>query len=187
MPRPKKPGWEPITIAVSGEVARALRVLHSFSKREMGTVADEFMLKGGLLESAEYVLGKGGIPYPFRQPRQAPLAPAKPAAIPAAPAAPPQAAPGAAIKPAPAAKPVPGEKRTRKGRFGEGDPELFQRCEAAIAAGKITQAALMEKVAPNVSTASYRSGWRVKGHVPAQYIAAVQAVLAGLEKDLAQD
>jgi hypothetical protein len=180
MPRPKKPGWEPITIAVSGEVARALRVLHSFSKREMGTVADEFMLKGGLLESAEYVLGKGGIPYPFRQPSQAPPAPAKPAA-------PSQAAPAAAIKPAPAAKPAPGEKRTRKGRFGEGDPELFQRCEAAIAAGKITQGALMEKVAPNVSTASYRSGWRVKGHVPAQYIAAVQAVLAGLEKDLAQD
>jgi hypothetical protein len=180
MPRPKKSGWEPITIAVSGEVARALRVLHSFSKREMGTVADEFMLKGGLLESAEYVLGKGGIPYPFRQPSQAPPAPAKPAA-------PSQAAPAAAIKPAPAAKPAPGEKRTRKGRFGEGDPELFQRCEAAIAAGKITQGALMEKVAPNVSTASYRSGWRVKGHVPAQYIAAVQAVLAGLEKDLAQD
>ena len=183
MPRPKKPGWEPITIAVSGEVARALRVLHSFSKREMGTVADEFMLKGGLLEAAEYVLGNGGIPYPFRQPSQAPPAPAKPAV----PAAPSQAAPAAAIKPAPAAKPAPGEKRTRKGRFGEGDPELFQRCEAAIAAGKITQAALMEKVAPNVSTASYRSGWRVKGHVPAQYIAAVQAVLAGLEKDQAQD
>ena len=171
MPRPKKPGWEPITISVSGEVARALRILYSITKREMGAVADEAMRKGGLLDAEAYVLGKGNVsPYPK---------PATPPAPPAAPAAP-------QSKPAAKPTPAPGEKRTRKGRFGEGDPELFQRCEAAILAGKITQKDLMEKAAPNVSPANYRSTWRAKSHVPAQYIAAVQAVLAEVEKDQAR-
>jgi len=58
MPRPKKTDWERVTITLSTESVRALRVLSAISGVEMGAVADKAMKKGGLLGDLDYALGK---------------------------------------------------------------------------------------------------------------------------------
>ena len=58
MPRPKKAGWERVTLTLSAESALALRMLGAISGAEMGAVADKAMKKGGLLGDLDYALGK---------------------------------------------------------------------------------------------------------------------------------
>jgi hypothetical protein len=57
MPRPKREGWEAVTITVSAEVLRAMRMLTAIGGADMGTYADQAMRKGGLLDQAAYALG----------------------------------------------------------------------------------------------------------------------------------
>jgi len=49
MPRPRKADWERVTMTLSAEAVRALRVLSAISGAEMGAIADKAMRKGGLL------------------------------------------------------------------------------------------------------------------------------------------
>ena len=58
MPRPKKVGWERVTITISPEVASALRVLSACSGREMGVIADSTMRLGGLFKDLDHAQGK---------------------------------------------------------------------------------------------------------------------------------
>jgi hypothetical protein len=58
MPRPKKANWERVTITLSGECVRALRVLGAISGADMGVEADQALRKGGLLSALDYALGK---------------------------------------------------------------------------------------------------------------------------------
>jgi hypothetical protein len=58
MPRAKKADWERVTLTLSGECVRALRVLSGISGAEMGATADKALRKGGLLSDLDYALGK---------------------------------------------------------------------------------------------------------------------------------
>lgn len=58
MPRPKKADWERVTLTLSSECVRALRLLSAISGAEMGVEADRAIRKGGLLEALDYALGK---------------------------------------------------------------------------------------------------------------------------------
>jgi hypothetical protein len=56
--REKKADWERVTMTVSSEVARALRLLSAASGADMGVEADKAMRQGGLFERLDYALGK---------------------------------------------------------------------------------------------------------------------------------
>ena len=58
MAREKKADWERVTMTVSSEVARALRLLSAASGADMGVEADKAMRQGGLFERLDYALGK---------------------------------------------------------------------------------------------------------------------------------
>jgi len=58
MPRSKLEEWGPVTLTISDEVSRALRILSAMSGEEMGKVADRAMRKGDLLENLQRALVK---------------------------------------------------------------------------------------------------------------------------------
>jgi len=58
MPRRKREDWERVTITLSSECVRALRILSAISGAEMGVEADKAMRKGGLMGDLDYALGK---------------------------------------------------------------------------------------------------------------------------------
>lgn len=58
MPRSKKDNWERVTLTLSSDCVRALRVLSAISGTEMGVLADQAMRKGGLQGDLDYAQGK---------------------------------------------------------------------------------------------------------------------------------
>jgi len=59
MPRPKKAGWERVTLTLSPEVVLALRQICAVSHLDLGVEADRAMRRGQLFERLNYVNGKG--------------------------------------------------------------------------------------------------------------------------------
>lgn len=74
MPRPKKADWERVTITLSCECVRALRLLSAATREDMGEAADQAMRDGGLLERLARELTNSS-----PAPRPKPPAPAPPA------------------------------------------------------------------------------------------------------------
>jgi len=148
MPRPKKADWERVTITLSSECVRALRLLSAATREDMGEAADQSMRAGGLLERlARELTNSSPAPRPQRP------APAPPAHQ---------------VAPRP---PQPKKERTSN---GNGDRELLAVIDGMMPQ-RFSQGDLAAAV--GITTANYRSGWRKTGHVPAKYVPAVLAFL----------
>jgi len=164
MPRPKKTGWDRVTITLSPDCIKALRQLNGLTGKEMGALADEAMRKGGLFESLSqhlnYQLGKTDTlpqglsakdikPHAYALP-EPPAATRKPKAQPAAPAA---------------------------SKTSQGSPELLAQLETLIPE-TFTQGDLAEAI--GTTAPNFRS-WRKLSTpwVPAKYIPGVEAFLKG--------
>jgi len=154
MPRPKKAGWERVTITLSSECVRALRLLSAATREDMGEAADQAMRDGGLLERLARELTNSS-----PAPRPKPPAPA------------PQPQPRLAAPAAPRPKPQPHERTP--GNSG-GDRELLALVEGMMPE-RFSQGDLATAV--GITTANYRAGWRKTGHVPAKYVPAVLTFL----------
>ena len=74
--------------------------------------------------------------------------------------------------------PPPKPKQVR-GKRGVRDYELWQKLDSAVNVGQITQAEVMRQVAPGRSASNYNS-WKKGQAIPANWVLAVQKVLASL-------
>jgi len=154
MPRSKSEGWGSVTLTISDEVSRALRILSAMSGEEMGKVADRAMRKGDLLENLQRALVR----------ETSPVAPLS--------------AKGRSASSAMAATTP--EPKPKKRKLKEtGDPELFKFLESLRLRGddKLIVAQFMKAVAPGIRTENYNVSWKKAGHVPRAYVQAVRDYL----------